>query len=89
MNWPIERSWKCETCGENSGMTWGFIHGQCKCNNCHTQYQMRFDDRVLTIPACLLKDEYKKPAQVAWARWHTPVDELLDDQWDEVLGKVK
>ena len=83
MNWPIDKDWVCDTCGENHGLEWGLIHAQCRCNECHTQYFMRDSDAIFTRPKCALKDEYKEPAKKAWAKYHLPVDELSDEQWDE------
>lgn len=88
MDWTIDSHWKCETCGEYQGLEWGLIHAQCRCNNCHTQYFMRADDEqktILTIPKCLLKDEYQEPARKAWIKYHVPIDSLSDSQWDEFL----
>lgn len=85
MNWPIDRKWKCETCGTNTGLEWGLVHARCRCNQCHTQYHMRDDKEILTWPKCMLKDEYKEPAKLAWERFATPVDELTDEQWDKFV----
>lgn len=91
MDWPLDKKWKCSTCNGNYGLEWGFVHTQCRCNNCHTQFTMRADDEdrtVLTNPKCQLKDEYKKPAQIAYAKHHIPLEELTDNQWDEAFAKV-
>ena len=90
MDWPLERAWKCETCGENHGLEWGLVHAQCRCNKCHTQYYMRADDEertILTNPKCMLKDEYKEPARQAFMAYNIPIDELSDVQWDEFVGE--
>ncbi len=98
MNWPINPYWICQTCETSLprfddyilyGLTWGFINGECRCDICHTKYTMREDKTILTTPVCLLKDEYKLPAKLAWKKYHTPIDELSDSQWDELLLKDK
>lgn len=90
MNWPVKDGWLCETCGEYSGLEWGLRHAECRCNTCHTQYYMRDlndDQIILTTPHCELKDEYKEPAKKAWNKYHIPVDELSDEQWDEFTNE--
>jgi len=88
MDWFVDKEWICETCGQNVGLEWGLVHGQCRCNDCHTQYQMRANDKdrtILTIPKCLLKEEYKIPAKQAWEKYHIPINELTGEQWDEFV----
>jgi hypothetical protein len=55
MNWPIEASWRCETCGTKVSpmadgyvsavlgglLEWGLVHAECRCTTCHTVYMMR------------------------------------------------
>ena len=108
MNWPMDASWVCETCGMGPGMddraedertivamlfgslTWGLVHGVCRCNRCHTQYRMRDDDgEVVTTPICNLKSEYQEPAKWAWKEWGEPVDEISDYKWDKAIAAVK
>lgn len=82
MDWPIDKNWVCETCGLNVGLEWGFVHAQCRCNECHTQYYMRDGDKertILTTPRCMIKDEYKEPVKKAYTKYHIPVDEITDD----------
>jgi len=82
MDWPLDSDWRCEICGGRS-MTWGFVHAQCRCNNCHTQYMMRDAKRQrVTVPISMLKPEYKAPAKSAWAALRIPVDELRDQDWE-------
>lgn len=85
MNWPIRADWKCETCGTNSGLTWGLVHGVCRCNTCHTEYCMRVDGEILEVPACDLKPEYAAPAKLGWEKYRVPISEFTDEMWDEVM----
>ena len=96
MDWPIDANWECETCNctcigiDNIGLifsvlTWGLVHGECRCNRCHTQYTMRYDGEVQTTPKCLLKPEYKDAARALWGKYQIPIDEFTDSDWDEAL----
>ena len=87
MNWPLTKDWKCETCGEYHGLQWGMVNGECRCINCQTQYMMRDDEKILTTPLCLLKPEYKLPAKLAFTKYHKPIDDLTDDEWEEFYNK--
>ena len=42
---------------------------------------------IVDVPLCQLRDKYKEPAKLAWAKWHIPVDELTDEQWEEFMTK--
>lgn len=82
MNWPLDYEWVCELCGERA-LIWGFVHGICRCDYCHTQYMMRdADGRILDTPAWLMKEEYKGPAGIGWRTRKTPMDTWTDDDWD-------
>lgn len=88
MDWPLDKDWVCETCERNVGLEWGLVHAQCRCNDCHTQYKMRADDKERTIPTkpkCMLKEEYRIPAQEAYKKYQIPIDTLTDEQWDEFM----
>lgn len=89
MDWALVADWKCETCGENIGLTWGMVHAQCRCNMCHTQYTMRDpdlqDSPPVKRPICTLKPEYKKPAKKGWIEHQTPISQWDDDAWNELL----
>ena len=89
MNWPTERDWACETCGKNVGLEWGLVHAQCRCNECHTEYYMRNNDKertLRTVPLSMLKDDYKEPIKKAYERYGLPVDRLTDEQFDEFMN---
>jgi trehalose-6-phosphate synthase len=87
MDWPLDKGWKCETCGVNEGLEWGLVHAQCRCNKCHTEYYMRDEnDKIVTTPICTLKREYKEPAKRLWEKYHIPIDETNDAQWDEFVS---
>jgi len=93
MNWPIDPDVTCQTCGKKfaeagivgtilgTGLTWGLVHGECRCNICHTHYHMRDEDRVLIRPTCWLKEEYKAAAKAGWEMFGVPIDEFTDEQW--------
>lgn len=105
MNWPIDKDWKCVICGSgpimsgesyallDSGLTWGLVHAECRCNICHTVYTMRDNSKEgrprVTRPISLLKPDYVEPAKKAWARWHKPLDTLSDEEWIEVGASLQ
>jgi len=43
---------------------------------------MRPDGEIVTVPPCLLKPEYKAPANVGWAKYHKPISQWDDPMWD-------
>ena len=89
MNWEKSPDWKCEICGQNQGLTWGFVHAQCRCNVCHTQYRMRNKDGdIVTIPICQLKPEYYEAFKILWEKYKRPIEKTTDVEWDEVLVRV-
>ena len=99
MNWPTEAGWKCETCGQSpigvvgiglisTGLEWGLVHGECRCTQCHTIYNMRVNDVIQTIPVSGVRDSYKNAARWAWNEWRIPIDELSDEQWNEALEPI-
>ncbi len=86
MDWALDKDWVCYTCDQNAGLEWGMIHTQCRCNNCHTEYTMRADDEertVLTVPKCMIKDEYKEPLRKAYKKHQTPIDNITMDMIEE------
>lgn len=86
MNWPLNPDWKCQTCGEHAGLTWGMVHAECRCNACHTQYYMRDENKqMVDMPVCMLKDEYKEPAKQLWGKLHTHMSEWTDEDWDSIM----
>jgi len=89
MNWPINPNWVCEICGGFHGMTWGLVHAECRCNNCHTQYMMRDGQDIVIYPICLLKPEYRQPAKLGFEMYQRPFDEWTDDEWDEAIEKCQ
>lgn len=87
MNWPLDKDWVCETCNEYGGLTWGFVHATCRCNNCHTQYSMRDENGdIIDFPISLLKDEYKTPAKEGYKKYQRPISEFTKDEWDGLLA---
>lgn len=63
MDWPLDLDWRCEICESNSGLEWGLVHAECRCNACHSPYWMRdyskTDKPVVTRPISGIKEEYK------------------------------
>jgi len=89
MDWPLERTWRCETCNSAARLIWGLVHGVCRCGVCHTEYSMRGGDgNRVTVPICRLKDEYKEPARLGWQKYGTPITQWTDEQWEELLCPV-
>ena len=83
MNWEIDESWKCETCGEAQSLIWGLPHALCRCCQCHTPYRMRdTDGNVTTKPIHQLKEEYIEPAKKGWQKYKKPIDEFSVVEWD-------
>jgi len=90
MNWQLAMGWKCQTCGERWDLIWGFAHAECRCNNCHTEYYMRdAENKITDTPVCMLKEEYKAPAKAGWEKWHRPISEWSDDDWDSAFAMTK
>ena len=89
MDWGLDNDWVCEICGQYKGLTWGLIHGICRCNQCHTEYSMRDNARedrpVVTRPICLLKNEYREPIKLSWEVIHIPISELTDKQLESFM----
>jgi len=99
MNWPVDKGWKCETCGSNvtpndsptiwptaSFLIWGMIHGECRCVICHTQYMMRDRElNIVTKPINQLKPGYKAAARIGFQAWRDPINTWTDEQWDIAL----
>lgn len=95
MNWPVEVDWKCETCNHEHpsepalvlfpALTWGLVHGVCRCNICHTQYTMRADGERVTRPVCMLKEDHKAPAKAGWKQWGRPLGEWTGGKWDKAF----
>ena len=86
MNWPVDIGWQCETCGYQ-GLTWGLVHGECRCDRCHSIYTMRAqDDEIVTIPISRLKEEFKEPARFGWEQHRKPLDEFTKEEWDALLN---
>ncbi len=92
MDWPLDKDWICETCGDNYGLEWGMVHAQCRCNHCHTEYSMRDTNEertILTAPRCMLKDEYKEPIKLAYAQLAKPINEITMEELQEFKGAAK
>ena len=82
MNWPLTRDWKCEICGKYSGLEWGMINGECRCNNCHTPYFMKDKaDNIVATPICMLKKNFYQPAIDYYKTHPKPLDTFEDDDW--------
>ncbi len=75
MSWPLDNEWVCPFCGDRF-LTWGFVHGQCRCETCHVIYMMRNGADHVTTPICLLKEEYKEPFKRYWQECHKPIDQM-------------
>ncbi len=90
VDWEINPDWKCEVCLTRNGLEWGFVHAQCRCITCHTQYRMRDKEgKVVATPICQLKPEYYKAAQLGWTEYNKPIDEFTDEEWNRLLKEVE
>lgn len=88
MNWPIDPEWTCIVCGDFA-LTWGFVNGECRCNRCHAQYDMRDKQgKAIKTPRSRLKPEYVEPAKYAWKQLGCPVDEIADGAWAAAFAAV-
>jgi hypothetical protein len=84
MNWPLDEDWRCEICGGYYGLTWGMVHAECRCNNCHALYSMRANDEqrtVLTKPRLILRAEFIQPAKEAWAKTCRVLEKITKEEW--------
>jgi hypothetical protein len=77
MDWPLDKDWECVVCGRRQLM-WGFIHAQCRCDACHTQYRMRDleTDEVVATPICMLKPELRDIIIELYQIERIPIDEM-------------
>ena len=93
VDWAIDPDWKCEICGSNSGLEWGLIHSECRCNTCHSPYWMRDNTKegnpITTRPISGIKDEYKEPIRQAIKATGKKEDELTDEDIDEFMPKME
>ena len=91
MNWPVKDGWKCETCETtNPHMTWGLVHGQCRCNVCHTPYVMKnSNDDTVTEPISDIKEESKGLVMAMYERFKEPIDEIPDDDWETIKEDLR
>lgn len=86
MDWPMKPDWLCPICGENQGLTWGFVHAECRCNRCHAVFTMRDSEGVrLREPKCLLRKEYFDVASSIWHETWTPLDQVDDETWAKFM----
>lgn len=89
MDWPLNKDWKCEFCGERL-LIWGIVHATCRCSKCHIHYRMRNeDDNVVDTPICNIKLEYAQAYKNIFNETRKPIDEVTDAEWDEVGVKTK
>jgi hypothetical protein len=49
---------------------------------------MRDGDKRVVVPICLLKDNYKLPAQVGWEEYHLPITQWDDEMWDAAFDRL-
>jgi hypothetical protein len=82
MSWPLDAGWSCPICGYR-GLTWGLIHGECRCDQCHAIFGMRENGQPVSAPVCYIKEEYFGAAQEAWRTFRAPLDELTPEQWSQ------
>jgi len=93
MDWPLSMEWHCEICGKKgtlTGLTWGFVHAECRCNQCHAVYRMKdVDSKRVTTPILNMRDEFVHPAKVAMKKFSfgtlqgDSLSDLTPEQWQE------
>jgi hypothetical protein len=87
MDWPLDAEWKCPICGRRR-LIWGLAHGVCRCDQCHTQYNMRYGDFHVTAPVCMLTDAYRPAFEHIWQQSAKPADQVTDAEWLAALEAV-
>ena len=89
MDWPLDKDWVCEICGKRNLM-WGFIHAQCRCAICHTQYRMRDGGgNVVRKPIIYLKPEYYEVIKLIWDETKTRCSDLTSELLDEYMDRAR
>jgi len=83
MNWPIPPDWKCPICDQRYGLTWGLVHGECRCNLCHAIFSMGASNAMLPAPKLRIRTEYLGAAKSLWAIKRLPLDEFTQEEWDD------
>jgi len=78
VNPPVE-DWVCAICETYSGLTWGMASGRCRCNLCHTAYDIKTD---YPIPAHY--EEYTQVLRRGWTTYNRPIDSWTDDEWEAI-----
>ena len=84
MDWPLDENWKCDICDGYFGLTWGLVHGECRCNRCHAIYQMCANDKERTVlikPICLVRPIFIQPAKLFYEHTGKPIDEATKEDW--------
>ena len=85
MDWPLDKDWICEICGNRSVLIWGLTHAVCRCSECHMQYTMRNDeDEVVSTPICMIKEDYRTAAIEGHKKLKIPLSEFTKEQWTEL-----
>lgn len=91
MNWPLHKEWACEVCDDkNASLEWGILHGQCRCNACHTEYTMRDPKgEVVMKPICIIKPLYLEAFKKMWKRDKKKMSCITEEEWkaEGVLDK--
>ena len=87
--WPVLADWVCEICGEYHGLTWGFVYGDCRCNQCHAFYSMLDTSKNISMtPRFILKPKYRVGAKDRWERTKVPMCEWSEEVWVNFLAPI-
>ena len=79
MNWPLDESWACETCGERI-LIWGMVHGVCRCDECHTVYRMRDGTERVTTPINCIDSKWYPAYKKLWDDRHETFEAYTDEE---------
>ena len=90
MDWPLCHPWECPVCDSNTdktfhGLTWGMVHGVCRCNQCHAEFSMRDgqeDSQIIDTPRWLVFDKYREVLPAKWKELRKPLSEWTEDVLD-------
>jgi len=89
MDWQLEPSWKCETCGKSVGLTWGLVNGECRCNLCHTPYYMKDKDgNITSVPKNDIIAKYRDEVKALYEKYQRPIEEIPEEEYKKLRDSM-